>query len=513
MGQKARNKFPTFKPNSQRTHTATLDIESYLAEWKEVWTKAKADGTLTKDTFKSFTDKHGIFVVDGLKLKPSTTARRPGPGLSGAEDFAQNKRLWRGEILTYMFGGTPKGSKAFGEGWMTYAEDMYGNQIPGEIMDAHHFYGNAEAAPWVDDIIDRWFSEDPKLKQEAREMIEAGRAYFEDSDLFLGDVEENYRMFTRPQHTGDFADPRQSMHGVQSPDFDYGTDITGPQGRSPFYYENLPSYTTHPDVDVDKSVFLSRPKGVMGQDPVKFIQSRPWSKEYSLSFVEDQIIDGKVKKVKRKTPVPRDNAQSRWHTFEDHIRQSLGLRNELAEDVYKNPALRTRRELGLEIDIDAETKFKKFGGKLGKADALTNFGVGVATGNYLQALGGGAGLVLADEKTQTKIAKVFAKRASKSALKLIPGVDIALSGAEAFGYLTEGKFDQAGIAALSGAVGWVPVIGDAAAASLDLTNTGIDVLRMDVGNKKKKADVDLDYRTKNTWNSIYRQIGDAAKYY
>ena len=504
MGQKARNKFPTFKTHSKRTHTATLDIESYLAEWKEFWAANRGKPGWNRDRFKEFTDKHGIFInSDGHKLKPSVDRKGgPGRGLSGAEDFAQNKRLWRGEILTYMFGGTPKGSKEFGKGWMTYAEDMYGNQIPGEIMDAHHFYGNAEAAPWVDDIIDRWFSEDPKLKKEAREMIEAGRAYFEDSDLFLGDVEENYRMFTRPQHTGDFADPRQSMHGVQSSDFDYGTDITGPQGRSPFYYTE----TTIPSYEL-------RPKGVMGQDPVKFIQSRPWSKEYSMSVVEDQIIDGQMRKVPRKTPVPRDNAQSRWHTFEDHIRQSLGLRNELAEDVYNNPALRTRRELGLEIDIDAETKFKKFGGKLGKADALTNFGVGVATGNYLQALGGGAGLVLADEKTQTKIAKVFAKRASKSALKLIPGVDIALSGAEAFGYLTEGKFDQAGIAALSGAVGWVPVIGDAAAASLDLTNTGIDVLRMDVGNKKKKADVDLDYRTKNTWNSIYRQIGDAAKYY
>jgi len=306
-------------------------------------------------------------------------------------------------------------------------------------------------------------------------------------------------MFTRPQHTGDFADPRQSMHGVQSPDVDFGTDITGPQGRSPFYYENLPSYEF-------------RPKGVMGQDPVKFIQSRPWSREYSLSFVEDQIIDGQMRKVERPSPVPRPNAQSRWHTFEDHIRQSLGLRNELAEDVYKNPDLKTRRELGLDIDLgQMETKFNKFGGKLGKADALTNFGVGVATGNYLQALGGGAGLALQSEKMQAKIAKQFAKRASKSALKLIPGVDIALSGAEAWGYLTEGKFDQAGIAALSGAVGWVPVVGDAAAATLDLTNTGLDVARMDwnrrgdVDTTRSNVDVD-DWSTRNARNSIFRNL-------
>ena len=77
----------------------------------------------------------------------------------------------------------------------------------------------------------------------------------------------------------------------------------------------------------------------------------------------------------------------------------------------------------------------------------------------------------------------MAKRTAKSAAKLIPGVDVGLSAMEAWGYLAEGKLDQAGIAALSGAVGWIPVGGDAAAAALDLTNTGLDIARLDPNQK------------------------------
>ena len=54
-----------------------------------------------------------------------------------------------------------------------------------------------------------------------------------------------------------------------------------------------------------------------------------------------------------------------------------------------------------------------------------------------------------------------------------------MSTMEAFGYLTEGKLDQAGIAALSGAIGWIPLVGDGIAAGLDLTNTGLDIARLD----------------------------------
>jgi hypothetical protein len=58
-------------------------------------------------------------------------------------------------------------------------------------------------------------------------------------------------------------------------------------------------------------------------------------------------------------------------------------------------------------------------------------------------------------------------------------------------YLAQGKLDQAGIAAVSGAIGWIPIIGDAASASLDIANTGIDIARLDpnalITNQKTKT--------------------------
>ena len=35
-------------------------------------------------------------------------------------------------------------------------------------------------------------------------------------------------------------------------------------------------------------------------------------------------------------------------------------------------------------------------------------------------------------------------------------MDIYISGREAWDYLRRGRYDQAGIAALSGAIGWIP---------------------------------------------------------
>lgn len=495
MGKKARNKFPTFAPANKRTHTAKVDLDTYIEKWMAFREDALRKGELSVKTWKDFNKEHGDFIDEnGLKYKPSNI-NRPGK-ISTTIDFNQNLRKWRGEILTYMFGGTPIDSASFGKQWMTEEYDKYGYPVEGGDFEAHHWYGNAEAAPWVDDIIDDWF-EGGDLRQRSRSMIEAGRAYFEDSPYYLGDVKENYRLYTGPQHTGRDSKkiagmfPELSVHGRQGPSFDFGTDVTGSMGRSPFIgTQNIPSYTLHEDVDLDKSDFLERPKGVRGQDTVDYIRSRPWSKEETLRFVEDEVVGGKGRKKKLKNPVPNEDIVSRWSSFEDHIKYSGGIRDDLEVEILNNPKLKTRRQLGLEIDLGGlETKFNKFGGKLGKADALTNFGVGMATGNYLQALGGGAGLALQSEKNQAKIAKQFTKRLGKSGLKFIPGVDVALSGMEAYGYLREGKFDQMGIALASGAIGWVPVVGDAAAAALDLTNTGLDVYRMDLNNK---GDADLD---------------------
>ena len=128
----------------------------------------------------------------------------------------------------------------------------------------------------------------------------------------------------------------------------------------------------------------------------------------------------------------------------------------------------------------------KIGGGLRTADLLAQ----IASGNVV---GGGVGLALQQEPIQKQIAKLLAKRAAKTTAKLAPGVDIGLSAAEAAQYFASGNYIQGGIASLSGAVGWIPGVGDAASAALDLANTGIDINKLKakgITNRHKKIDAD-----------------------
>ena len=128
----------------------------------------------------------------------------------------------------------------------------------------------------------------------------------------------------------------------------------------------------------------------------------------------------------------------------------------------------------------------KLSGKTRRADLVAQTVSGAATGNVVQAGVAGTTLAMtealkspaAQKAIAKQIAEITAKRGAKTAAKLIPGLDIVISGAETWGYLKQGKLDQAGIAALSGAIGWIPVVGDGASAVLDLTNTGIDISRL-----------------------------------
>tara|TARA_B100001029_G_scaffold46043_1_gene36400 strand:+ start:334 stop:1701 length:1368 start_codon:yes stop_codon:yes gene_type:complete len=140
-------------------------------------------------------------------------------------------------------------------------------------------------------------------------------------------------------------------------------------------------------------------------------------------------------------------------------------------------------------------------GNLRRADQVAQIGMNAAAGNAL-GVGIGTGILatselLKNEKFQrrmaTQISELVAKRGTKSAAKLIPGLDVLISAKETWDYLSRGKLDQAGIAFVSGAVGWMPVIGDALSASLDLTNTGLDIARMNyLGNDPKKNKNKLD---------------------
>ena len=156
------------------------------------------------------------------------------------------------------------------------------------------------------------------------------------------------------------------------------------------------------------------------------------------------------------------------------------------------------------IDRFIGTPLSKTARKLGKLGDLTrkgenaaNFAASAATGNVAgMAVSGGviAGDAILQSKTVQKnmaklAAKIAADRAAKSTAKLIPGVDIGLSDVEAYSYLSEGKLNQAAIAALSGAIGWIPGVGDFGAALLDATNTAIDIANLDY---RQQPDLDPD---------------------
>ena len=94
-------------------------------------------------------------------------------------------------------------------------------------------------------------------------------------------------------------------------------------------------------------------------------------------------------------------------------------------------------------------------------------------------------------KHEKQFQKAIMKTLAKSGAKLAPGVGVGLSSLEAAGYSAQGRWTQAGIAALSGVVGEVPVAGDLVSAGLDLTNTTIDVL---TGNIKPDIDEDTLYK-------------------
>ena len=121
--------------------------------------------------------------------------------------------------------------------------------------------------------------------------------------------------------------------------------------------------------------------------------------------------------------------------------------------------------------------FGTWTGKLGKADAAIRF----ASGDYI---GGGMGLAFQNKRVQRAIAKSLAK----SGAKLAPGVGITLSGLETAGYTSQGRWTQAGISALSGLVGEVPVVGDLVSTGLDLTNTFLDLAHGGIGTSGMEMD-------------------------
>ena len=157
-------------------------------------------------------------------------------------------------------------------------------------------------------------------------------------------------------------------------------------------------------------------------------------------------------------------------------------------ELIKDPRIKAQyNQEFYEQGLREHTKNMRSIGRLSKFTSTADAAARLVSGDVI---GGSLGLVMQTPAFQKAIAKTLAK----SGAKLAPGVGIGLSSLEAAGYSAQGRWTQAGIAALSGVVGEVPLAGDLVSAGLDLTNTTIDILTGNI-----KPDIDDDF--------YYRQIG------
>ena len=166
---------------------------------------------------------------------------------------------------------------------------------------------------------------------------------------------------------------------------------------------------------------------------------------------------------------------------------SGGIRNELADKVRADSFLQRPNSINRSW-YNTQKLIRDIGTKVGGKLRATDSAAQLAAGNYI---GGTIGLALQSPTLQKRLAKLLGKQAAGIA----PGVGGTLSAMESLGYAKQGRFTQAGIAALSGVVGEVPGLGDVLSAGLDVVNTGIDIFTGNIAgpsieDQYKKIDTD-----------------------
>lgn len=343
------------------TYFATpLSEAEYIQAWNEWVEAAREAGPLTREVWDSFQAKHGeLFTADGAKFKPgkvNPTKVRAKPGdpplkkvrggrLSATAGEGVNMRNWRGQLAAYITQGTPLSTDS-----AKHKSDL------GDMLEAHHRVGNAEHAPWLDDIIEKLRSSDPKIKAEGVSMVEAGRAWFDKHPIKrpVGNVKENYDFHPRIRHQGlKGKQPEKSVHGITGTGtgdaIEPGYRITGPGGKSQWVHP-----TTGEPLE-------------LAQD----IRKLPWTKQETMSWVEQGIYKGKGQKFPRKGgPIPRDfdSQLSRWSTWKEFIDGSNPIREEIKLALEADPTMRTDAEIaagrrGLsKVDIEAQNTLRQLNG-------------------------------------------------------------------------------------------------------------------------------------------------------
>jgi len=326
-------------------HTTTLSYDEYIEAWETFKSKTRLSDYKQWDAFQK---KFGVFIdAGGNKLKPGYQLQKPRKKpklnrkgtkpadvrtgrMSNAEDVAFNKRSWRGDLGAYIFGGTPMKSNQY-----------KGTTEFGEVLEAHHMFGNAELAPWFDDIIDLLqYPEDTPQYKQGVEMVEAGKEYFKNFKYKgIGDVKEAYTQFTKGRHTGGGLGKEVrhlSAHGLLgtgNPKLgDPGHRVTGPMGKSPWNDEH----------------WLT-----------KRVRAMPWKQDDTMVWAGP--------KLDRHKALGFDDSLNRWSTLGRLIEDSMPIREEAFAQIRSNPLL----------DSDVEKKVRQLNGSAAALDYNMSFAPGI----------------------------------------------------------------------------------------------------------------------------------------
>ena len=381
------------------------------------------------------------------------------------------------------------------EPWWAWETDENGNtilnrkgkKIKAVKLEGHHVVGLSHLGPFFEGATDKQAFE---LRQRILNETRRGA---------VGTDKRNWAWLTNQQHDlahklygsateADLVDPRNK--GLVFTDI----ELPGKKGQSSLGQTLFPRSAEIRQRIADAP--FDRPQWqtdlLKKSVPGKNIEGLQLTKgDYLIEYLNmtDEAYEGAIQQAREARP----------HLIDTQVPSKENARV-LGQSIFNiNPG----KSKGSTVMDSLNLKGAKVASKVGRADQVVNLTANVVGGNVLGAGIAGGGLVLSEalksKASQKAIAKQVSKlvknRAAKTALKAVPGLDVLISGKEAVDYLAEGKFDQAGIAALSGAIGWVPVIGDGAAAALDFSNTGIDLARGVYNPQDRKKKQKLNTKT------------------
>ncbi len=352
-----------------------------------------------------------------------------------------------------------------------------------DTLEGHHINGLDDSFIFLDG------QEDEFIKSFHADHAKLGNYY--------GNHPKNIVGFTKGQHVGRARTGESavdSVHGRLS-----HTRLDSPEDFSDWVYSEIgegnklkigssdklslePSHALR--LDVPSSADIDN----MSYDQV--MEKTAWLAERDKSSVKEvQQTTPKAKITDKHIPEPIKKIISRIPTesMSDELVQAIDDGDWRTVRSLGKPeieAFETAQDLNIKADRTALKGLNLSAVKgLRRADTLAQLAIsasqGDALGMTIQGTQLAAGEALQTRAVQTrlakKIAELSAKRAGKTGLKLIPGVGLALSGAESYGYAQQGKWDQAIVSGISGVVGELPGFGDALSAGLDIWNTSQDI--------------------------------------